>query len=166
MKPLNKFITVWLKFCTFSIFYFRNKYVYTDERHKIQRFKTRLAVRQWSGFVKSVNGSTTWCSTAHACCAHVIIGHAQFWIASSLGLTWPYRWLFRSLSSKESHIIKKTFSKPDSTNSTLSVRVDPLDNVRDFLCDESFSLDDSVSEGSFVLSDISLNDLDNSSVHM
>ena len=35
------------------------------------------------------------------------VGHAQFWIASLLDLTWPYRWYFRYKSGKTFYTISK-----------------------------------------------------------
>ena len=40
-------------------------------------------------------------------CRSSWIGEPQFWIASILALTWPYRWLFRLRTANSSFVIKK-----------------------------------------------------------
>ena len=54
------------------------------------------------------------CLCLRECCTPVMIGKAQFWIFSALGLTWPYRWLFKCLTDKTGYTVKKKFymSKP------------------------------------------------------
>ena len=42
-------------------------------------------------------------------CTPWLIGKTQFWIASLLGLTWPYRCLFKCLTYKVRYTIEKRF---------------------------------------------------------
>ena len=127
-------------------------------------------VREWDGLSKTCSGRTNHCNAFQNSCAYCIVGEAQFWIASVLGLTWPYRWLFKCLTAKEHYTVTKTFSKPSvsTIEKTLRVTVDPLDNAESFVHGyEAFHKSkhpenreyESSSEGSFNLSDISLEDI-------
>ena len=141
-----------------------------DERHTIKGCRERLTVREWDGLSKTCSGRTNRCTAFQNCCAYWMVGEAQFWIASVLGLTWPYRWLFKCLTAKEHYTITKTFSKPSvsTVEKTLRVAVDPLDNAESFVHGydaphkpkhPGIREYESSSEGSFNLSDISLEDI-------
>ena len=54
-------------------------------------------------------------------CRSLWIGEPQFWIASILALTWPYRWLFRLRTAHSSFVITKVLYRTRPTTQT-SVR--------------------------------------------
>ena len=55
------------------------------------------------------DGCEDCCLCLRECCTPAMMGKAQFWIASVLGLTWPYRWLFKCLTDKTQYTVKKKF---------------------------------------------------------
>ena len=59
------------------------------------------------------------------------VGHIQFWIASLLDLTWPYRWYFRYKSGKTSYTISKKIylSRPEvgTGNDVMNFQADAVD---------------------------------------
>ena len=52
------------------------------------------------------------------------IGQPQFWIASVLALTWPYRWIFKNNTTKTVFIVKKKIyvTKQVATGSRIEVK--------------------------------------------
>ena len=57
-------------------------------------------------------------------CRSCWIGEPQFWIASILALTWPYRWILKLRMYKTSFVIKKRVynSKPEVSSGVRDTR--------------------------------------------